>query len=162
MSLERELVNQLMDEGNSEPDVLEIVEYMADPNGKGRAVRTNSRKIQVALSQYKARGELKKRGEYKRKFKDELKDLIEKEKREIEGTYPNLLSFRIGPEHSSDYLCRILHANTTCNNCKKDTMMELYAKIKYLNGKGKIPIPQIKKKFLFEYCNRCGDINYKK
>ena len=66
MSLEKKLVFELRDEGNTSSDVLQIVADMTDPNGKGRAVVTDPKKIKAALSQYDAKNLLKKRKEYKR------------------------------------------------------------------------------------------------
>jgi len=146
MSLERELVFQSMDEGLLRQEILDRVEGMRELD-----VRMDSKKIEVALSQYNAKEELEKRGEYKRKFKDDLKDLIEKKKREIEDNYENLLFVRIKDG------C----GDSSCNNCEEYRIRWVSAKIKYLNGKGKIPVPQMEKKFLLEYCERCGYIEEK-
>ena len=80
--------------------------------------------------------------------------MIEDKKREIEDNYPNLLSVKITKDG------RFLgFVGAHCSNCKEYRVIGVYAKIKYLNGKGEIPSPQIEEKSLLKYCRRCGDIN---
>ena len=166
MSLERALVFELMEEGSNKKDVMDIVIRMQSPelNEKyGTELKLNPKRIKVALNQYEARKELEKRGEYKRGFKEEIKKLIEERKREIEDSYPNLLSVKIAKNWS--FLLDFVFFSKNflgfpCPNCKKNRATELYTKVKYLNGKGKIPTPQIEKKFLLTYCKKCGDISY--
>ncbi len=96
MSLERELVFQLMKEGSSEKDVLEVAESMGDANIlKTKPVNLDQRLIGVAISQYKAREELKKRRDYIKSDREKLRELIKEKEEEIRDRQENLLSVRI-------------------------------------------------------------------
>lgn len=149
MSLERELVFELKNEKKSEQEILDTIEGMRE-----LGVKMNSDIVKVALSQYDAKNLLKKRKEYKRTSKDKINGLIEEERKEIKDNYPNLLSMRIIKEDSMVGLNYF-----KCNNCKKYNVTKVSSEIKYLNDKGEIPVPQIEKKFLLNYCRRCGYID---
>ena len=152
MSLERELVFELMDQKQDGQYILDVVEGMRE-----QGVSISGRKVEIALTQYNAKKELEKRREYKRKFRDELKELKEKKKREIENTYSELLSVRIIEKRKF-----FMDNWQKCHNCKKLKINEVYAKIKYVNEKGKIPSSQKEEKTLFRYCRNCGHIDLEK
>lgn len=155
---EREIVFGFRDKGSTESDVYEIVKDMGNSDYDWKSLPTilDPKRVKVALGQYKAREELEKREEYKRTFKEKIKGMIEDKKRDIEDNYPNLLSVKITKDG------RFLgFLGGHCSNCEEDRVTGVYAKIKYLNGKGEIPTPQIDTKFLLKYCRRCGDINEK-
>ena len=83
-----------------------------------------------------------------------LKRKLGKMKKRIEDTYTNLLSFRIYTKKDSSFV------GTSCLNCGKDSVYKINAKIKYMNGNGRIPVKNTQKGLLFKYCERCGDINF--
>ena len=145
-----------MGKGSTKKDVLEIVGHMQSPEfnkGYKTKLRLSSKKVDVALSQYHAREELKNRGKYKRSFKDKLNNLIEEKKREIEENHPNLLSVKIKGRMKKTGMTIF-----SCSTCNKGKLQKLYAKIKYFNGKGSIPVEQEEEKDLLYYCEKCGQI----
>jgi len=159
MSLERELVFDLMSNGASKEAIPEIVKEIQSPEldrKYGVKFRLNSKKIDVATNQYQARELLKKRKDYKITFKNKLKDLIEKEKKRIEDTYPNLLSFKIGREFGP-YVEGQAYKKR-CINCDEE-IIRVYAEIEYVNDKKEIPVKRIREENLFEYCEICGHIH---
>ena len=148
MTLERELVFDLRSKGSNEKDVLEIVAYMGNSDiFKTTPVKLNSRLIKVALTQYQAREELKKRKDYVKTDREKLKELIEEKTEEIRNTTENLLSVKID-KRDRWY---------GCNNCG-GTSNHYYAMVTNLNGKGGIPTPMATRKSLFLHCNKCGYI----
>jgi len=150
MSLERELVFNIMDNGASKEDVPNIVRDFQSPEldkKYGMKLGLDSKKIKVALSQYEAKQELEKRGEYKKPFKEKIRKLIEEEIRKIEDTHPNLLSVRI--HRSGGY---------SCGNCDIRREDEISAIIKYVKRNGGVPAKLKKKKMLFYCCKNCGYI----
>lgn len=153
MSLERELVFDLMGKGARKEDVPEIVRGMQSPEldeKYGIKYRLNSKKINVALSQYDAKQEYKKRGEHKKPFKDKLKDLIEKKVKGIWDSTPDLLTVEIFKKHNS---------LTQCSNCNHFGTTTISARIEYLNRNKEIPCSVAKDKYLFESCKKCGNIS---
>ncbi|MCX6746636.1 MAG: hypothetical protein NTU63_00705 [Candidatus Pacearchaeota archaeon] len=149
MSLERELVFQLREEGNSEADVLEIVKNMGDPEIlQTKPVKLNPRLVKVALTQYQAGEELKKRKDYVKKDKEKLKELIQKEEERIKDTTENFLSVEV----TSTW-----HIDGRCENCSNPQYSYYYARVTYLNNQGGVPTPITKIEYdLFSHCDVCG------
>lgn len=160
---ERELVLQIRKNGSSEQDVYKIIEKMCslgiELNGTHYKLELDPKIVKVALRQYRAREELKKRGEYKERFEEKLKDLIERRKREIEDTYPNLLSVKIKSRQKYRENFTMFSQGYKCIDCETERASKVFAEIKYLKKNG-IPTAQKGNIFFFYYCRRCGYIDY--
>jgi hypothetical protein len=150
MSLEKELVFESMDEGLPEQEVLDRVEGMRE-----LGVDMNPKIVQVDMSQYRSKKELEKRDEYKESSKEKLKELLEKKIEKTKNSHPTLLSIKLRKKGGHLGFLDSFY----CDNCKKYAAEEYFAKIKYLNGKGEIPTPKVKKETLLTYCRMCGIID---
>ncbi len=148
MSLERELVFQLRKDGTSEADVLEIVAMMGNPDIlKTKPVKLNHRLVNVALRQYNAIEELKKRKQYVKRDREKLKELIDEKTKEIRNTVEDLLSVRVKKEY---------RGWARCKNCGGKHLFEYSFGITYVNGRGRIPTPVKSEQDNFYHCDTCG------
>jgi hypothetical protein len=126
---------------------------MADPNLTKRTmpVKLNHRLVNIALSQYRAIQELRKRRQYARRNREKVKGLIREIKEEIENTTEDLLSSKVKKNRCS----------TTRDHCPAcHHILTTYDfDIVYLDRSGEIPIPKKDIVYFLHNCEACGYID---
>lgn len=121
MTLERELIFELLEQRKSKQEILDTVQGMRELD-----VVMNPKLVDVALKQYESRKKVKNLKKY---TKQSIKEFLNKKLEEIENTYPSLLS------------AKIIQEKGFCSSCNRlsESNQKYSIQINYLDEKNFSP-----------------------
>jgi hypothetical protein len=142
MSLEEELVNNILKEGKTEKDVLETCKDLVEKgflNLNPKKVETSLRRYEL-IQKYNSISRIGRKKEIRKKFKEICKSKIE----EVLGENPSIISARIKVIYRGNYC--------NCNKIKITYIVES----KRIKEEGGIFSSFKEKSDAFNYCHHCG------
>jgi hypothetical protein len=173
MSLEQELVSQMMNDGNSEEDVLNVVRLMEDPTiSSTNPLKLNSDKIQRAIRAYTLQRDYRSPANSKKSIKGNLRErvkrLTEERIKGIKESDERITSIGSGirkapKKQETGSILSTEDEYLQCTECSGISLKEVYSQGEYLSRlQNGVVVKKVFELPLFYFCKDCGSIfNFK-